>query len=870
MQGRRIWLRVSVCVLLLLLLLGTAAWLGTSRWLAQQQIEDLHWQGFRVSSAGLGLQQLSFTHPTASVQLQDLLIEWPDFNRPAPWVRRIKLQQLSLSLAQSSAVAETPPMALNVAQTAGYVSLIPAHLQIAQLNIDLPCAEQRCTLSGALNATNTSRYLPDLNLDLSVQLTLQHGNDELEWKARLLGVYVAPHLQVDLAINQQPQMLLLTSLEPKPDGQFWHMLVNADIQQAATLHSWLRQWLPTSAQLIAQAPKSAQIESQFSLLLPNGPIAWASLQQASGTLSAYANLPQPWPIPALGQIQGQLDITARAVDGQWLADSLSSNLTLSQITSELSQSLPAGLQPDAVQIKLQPVQAPTQIAEPLLGRELPVSAQIMVQGKSPLVLDGTLILSNSLPWAVQLVDTTLTASTPAVDFQDLNLKGLKATLKLDGYVDQKQYHMALANASKLSAERLRYGQWQAEQVDASGSDLTLQGQIPSVGPITWQARSTLALTAKPLHEQLKPQRWSWRGPVTLDNQAFELSGTLSNDAQLSAKVGLQHSLTKGLSLNAQFNEMFLRTGNPLQGSFTTWPALLELNNGRLKGTAQLHLKPAQNSPNITLNFSAKGLSGIYDRTQITGLSGNPSLQINASTLQLELPDLTLEQANPGVPLGPLQLRGHYQAALKAPDKGTLKLTQARSALIGGELTLPANQWDLASSPLLFPFELKGLQLEQLFTLYPTEGLAGTGSIDGRLPLQLSSAGFSIEQGFLEARQPGGRLQFDSERIRQLGRSNPAMQLVTQSLEDFQFSTLNSQVNYDPQGQLTLGIRLEGQNPEIEKGRPIHFNINLQEDIPTLLASLQLSDKVSEIIQQRVQQHLLQRDAENKPKTAAPE
>jgi hypothetical protein len=157
-----------------------------------------------------------------------------------------------------------------------------------------------------------------------------------------------------------------------------------------------------------------------------------------------------------------------------------------------------------------------------------------------------------------------------------------------------------------------------------------------------------------------------------------------------------------------------------------------------------------------------------------------------------------------------------------------------------------------------PLRVQGLELEQLFILYPTEGLAGSDTLDGLLPLRIGSAGATIEQGQLAARQPGGQLQFHSERIRALGRSNPAMQLVTQSLEDFRYATLSSQVNYDQHGKLQLDIRLEGQNPAIEKGRPIHFNISLEEDIPTLLASLQLTDKVNEIIKQRVQQRMLER------------
>jgi hypothetical protein len=39
---------------------------------------------------------------------------------------------------------------------------------------------------------------------------------------------------------------------------------------------------------------------------------------------------------------------------------------------------------------------------------------------------------------------------------------------------------------------------------------------------------------------------------------------------------------------------------------------------------------------------------------------------------------------------------------------------------------------------------------------------------------------------------------------------------------------------------------------------------LEEDIPTLLASLQLTDKVSDIIKRRVQQRMLERNANSAP------
>ncbi|MBU2157212.1 MAG: YdbH domain-containing protein, partial [Gammaproteobacteria bacterium] len=405
---------------------------------------------------------------------------------------------------------------------------------------------------------------------------------------------------------------------------------------------------------------------------------------------------------------------------------------------------------------------------------------------------------------------------------------------------------------------------QTQQLKASSKGLQLHAQLAAGALQDWQLQGPLDLSAQLQHEQLQPQRWYWQGPINANPQQAELNGTLRNDAGLQFKLQAQHNNTKGLSLQAQLTELFLRSGNPLQDSFSAWPALLELNNGRLNGNASLTLASDQQLPTVKLELTGKGLGGIYDRTALEGLDGKISAQIDPKQLQLELNELRLAQANPGIPLGPVQLRGRYSAALQTPTHGQLQLRQAEAALMSGKLQLTPGQWNLAAKPLLFPVQVQGLELEQLFILYPTEGLAGTGTLDGYLPLQISRQGVTIEQGQLAARQPGGRLQFYSERIRALGRSNPAMQLVTQSLEDFRFSTLSSQVDYNQEGKLALVMRLEGQNPAIEQGRPIHFNINLEEDIPTLLASLQLTDKVSDIIQQRVQQRMLERNAKTAP------
>ncbi|WP_339524589.1 YdbH domain-containing protein [Pseudomonas sp. EA_35y_Pfl2_R111] len=859
MPSRRTWLRLISCLVLLLILLGAYGYLSLSRLLEREQIENFEWRGLSLSSHGIQLDQLSLQHPSGAVQLQQLQLRWSGFSLALPFWQQVQITGLQLSLpAQSEpAAGDSTDFEVPLEQLAAGISLLPQRLQIDALQIELPCADTRCQLLGDLLLLKQAEQL-------DVQLNLQHQQDQLSWHAQLQGDSTRAALQLSLAINQQPQLQLSSSLQQSTAGQLWQGDFNGDLQQSAVLQSWLSQWLPNATGTLPEAPMAAQLKASWQLQLAPGPLNVAQLQQATGQVQASANLPEPWPIPAIGQLQGSFDLSAQALDGQWLANSLSADLSLKQIANDLISGVPVELYPATLQLTIQATETPDNLAPQLVERALPLQLLLSGQGRSQFKLQGTLALANGLPWGLQLLDSSLSASAPAFQANDWRIGALQTQLQLDAYLDAQQLDLALGKGSQLSLQHLRSADVQAQQVKASSNGLKLQAQLVAGALQDWQLEGPLDLSAQLQHGQLQPQRWYWQGPVNVSQVQAELDGTLRNDAGLQLKLQAQHSSAKGLSLQAQLAELFLRSGNPIKGSFTAWPALLDLNNGRLNANASLTLASDQQLPTVKLELTGKGLGGIYDRTALEGLDSHITVRVDPKQLQLELSELRLAQANPGIPLGPVQSSGSYSAALQTPTQGQLELRQVEAALMGGTLQLAPGQWNLAAEPLLFPIQVQGLELEQLFILYPTEGLAGTGTLDGRLPLQVSSQGITIEQGQLAAREPGGRLQFHSERIRALGRSNPAMQLVTQSLEDFRFTTLSSQVNYDQQGKLALAMRLEGQNPAIEQGRPIHFNINLEEDIPTLLASLQLTDKVSDIIKQRVQQRMLERNAKTAP------
>jgi hypothetical protein len=86
----------------------------------------------------------------------------------------------------------------------------------------------------------------------------------------------------------------------------------------------------------------------------------------------------------------------------------------------------------------------------------------------------------------------------------------------------------------------------------------------------------------------------------------------------------------------------------------------------------------------------------------------------------------------------------------------------------------------------------------------------------------------------------------------LAEANPSVKMVVEALSNFQYQVLDVTSDYKPGGDLNLQIRLEGENPDWQEGQPVHLNLNLEENIPALLRSLQLSGEITERVREQYQ------------------
>lgn len=848
------WRTVSVLaagLLALLMVLSAVAWSQWQGFKHEQGIELLEWQGLRLSSGGISAERVRYAQnpdngPHLAASASGITLRLPSFFRPLP-PRSLQIDQLELEIRSYPPAGDSEPPATDLEQYERWSAWLPQRLTIADLRISLPCAKGRCDERGALRFERKGESL----LPLDGRLDLRRNEHRLSLTIDAQGSALGESLVLaTLAIDEQPRLETRHQLDHSDRTLRWNgTLSMGSLPEAPWLLDWLGEWTATPTAALPDMPTDMRIGAGWALTLmqdDDGVYAW---RNAAGELRLSAHIPAAWPVIGLGELQGDLDLAARGQDGLWLPTELKANLQL-RPSSTLLTDVPASLRPSQLNISVEPV------ATQMTPGQLPVQLRVETQGGTPSSLQARMRLATSPPYALDIEQARVQTRSTRLQLDGLTLQNLDARLDFSGRADLRKLELQLQPSSRVSLARLATGDILASQLSvALPRTLALQIERNVEQPTAWRTEGPLELRLGRLeHPQLLSQGWRWNGQLKADATALNATGPASNDVGLTLALNVEQHWNGPLHVGAKLQEIFLRAGNPLARSLSAWPAALELSSGRLSGEGKLAL-PAGGTPTASLTLDARGLAGIFDRSEISGLDARLTAGLQRDRLRLDIGELRLAEINPGFTFGPLLLRGHYEAAVGQPTQGRLTWQTAETRILGGRFWLPAGTLDLAAPQQQLSARLEGVQLGDVLAAYPTEGLSGSGLIDGSFDVQRSAAGLSVQDGKLAARGPGGVLRFRSPKIEALGQANPAMKIVTEALHNFHYDLLTSDVRYDERGKLNLGLRLNGRNPALEGGRPINFSINLEEDIPALLTSLQLSDRVSETIQRRVQERL---------------
>ena len=860
------WWHKTLLILVILLSISAAA----GNWYWRKMLSDLPLQNlqFQIDSIGLHklrLKNITFTlpQPQLSVTLDTLSLDWQFPSLLQPKLNTVTLDSASIVLQRwPEAAAVSPPKASpaqNIRLPANWQlpANLPQQLTLNQLHLSLPCADTSCQyrLNAKLLLTSQDARLQLYGYESENTDNESANSVRLKLDAQLNVVQDQPAL--NLALQLDDSVTLTMQQQLSNDTQTDTRQLTGDIAltiapPSAWLQAQFSRWQqPLPQQALAQFTSPVTLHNSWQLSVPHKANLNQLTQLASGNWQLNAHLPSPLALPGIGLLQGELSAAIALREGEPEHYQLTAELDLHQ--PQLPDNMhKLGVGIDSLHLSLNSDGK----GQPAINA-LPVNIELKSQGDTSVNFSSRASVNLTPPISIMAGQNQLHLTQQQLRVQDnASLSGLTLQTDFSAYWLADNWQLTTNN---LSVNTAKLGAGEAE-VTALSLNL---GAGRFSGDTTFSkiavAADINAAAETVTHAQLTPQRWHYSGKLAgklalADNTPVPdvtLSGQLGNKAGLALSQQL-HYRADDIALSWQLGDIFLLAGNPFQQTFREWPALLEFNRGRINGKGELNISDKL-SLQASLNLS--GISGIYDRSLFKDLNLPLQLNLAADQLNLSAKDVRLGELQQGITAGPLALDASYQALMSAPTHGKLHIERLQLLAMGGQVWVAPTELDLSLAEQQLLLHLKQINLTQVLQQHPTTDLNGNGLISGTVPLHISRTGVTVNDGIIAAESPGGLLQYRPAAGQNMAAGNPGMKVLLDALNDFHYSVLESTVSYNQQGQLTLGLKLQGQNPALEAGRPINLTINLEEDIPAMITSLQLSSQISDKIKQRVQQRL---------------
>ena len=369
--------------------------------------------------------------------------------------------------------------------------------------------------------------------------------------------------------------------------------------------------------------------------------------------------------------------------------------------------------------------------------------------------------------------------------------------------------------------------------------------------------------------------------VRLDSHSLTLAPSVWSLVFNADQVGVKADLRVDLPVQAEF--ITARIEQPLAGKQGTLhgkigpvtfnsadsrlskivmglPPSTDVVDGTLSGTVDASWSAVVGGSSSEMKITSaaaevvsQNLSGYYSDYVVNGFSTTMNLQLDGpdTVAMIHPASILVTSIRSGLDIS--NLGALYEIRWRFLDElPIIEIKDFQCDVLGGKVTTPGLMVELNKPPFATTFSLHNLDLARILSVEQQRGLQGTGRLNGTLPMILTSTGVSVKDGQVEAQPPGGVLRYisSSTSVKDTSKSDSQLQLVEQALNNFHYSLLRVGVRYDETGTLDLRARLEGKNPDLENTPPIHFNLTVQEHIPTLLKSLRLVEDIQGSIERK--------------------
>ena len=269
-----------------------------------------------------------------------------------------------------------------------------------------------------------------------------------------------------------------------------------------------------------------------------------------------------------------------------------------------------------------------------------------------------------------------------------------------------------------------------------------------------------------------------------------------------------------------------------------------INEGYLGAVIELTLPQEGEEFTAQGKVDFQGLSVKYQDYLFNDVTYHTPLTFDSAGLQLPGSTLHIDSVDVGVMIEQLE-------ANVIAKNSVLRLTQVQGNIFNGRFSL-ADLW-LDGREQQFTINIKNIDLAQVIALQQQPGIKITGNIDGDLPFIMGKKGIRIEDGWVTSLTGGKLTIIDNPSFDSIKDQQPQLAL----LENLDFTQLESNVKFTPDGWVLFDFALQGNNPD--KKQSVNFNYSHQENIFPLLESIRLVKSIENTIENTIEQKITQGD-----------
>lgn len=279
------------------------------------------------------------------------------------------------------------------------------------------------------------------------------------------------------------------------------------------------------------------------------------------------------------------------------------------------------------------------------------------------------------------------------------------------------------------------------------------------------------------------------------------------------------------------------------------PFEADIISGSLQSSAQLQFERNENGTwrvDGPLQLDINKISGFYQETAIIGMNTTlrGTLQDSVGFVSDGLSTFSLASIDLGLPVENISLQYGVDTS-----QTQVSIQDIEAGLFGGRVHSAGLIYDWSAASNSVTIDVERIDISRMLDLAAYDSIKATGFVSGTIPITLTGTKPSVGAGRLQVEAPGGAIHYSPEGGMKTG--NASLDLVNQALSNYQYSLMETEVEYLPSGELELGVKLQGRNPDLNDGQRINLNLNISDNIPMLLRSLQSGRSIAEAVEREL-------------------